>query len=251
MVATLSPPAIERATLLAWPALDEVVDGALVARFGRGYTKRANSIYSTDPADGSDLSRRIETLSGQYRARGLRPIVRVTPLAAPSLTTTLDQMNWDRHEQSLVLAMDLPRRMRPVPARTALFAPTDPDWLAIQSQLSGYDPDTGAVLAAILGRLAVPARGLVVYDEDGAPAGAALAVNSQGIAVFLNVVVDPDRRGRGFGRAVMLAALNWTAQSGASHAAIQVLADNSVALGLYRSLGFADQYDYHYRRAPL
>ena len=248
---TLSTAEIEQATLLAWPALEEVSDGAWVARFARGYTKRANSIHSTDPADDRDIAARLERFSELYRQRGLRPIFRITPLASPAIGTVLDREGWDSFEPSLVLAMDLPKRMRPVPVRTAFFEPTDPQWLELQGALSHDDEAAGASLAAIVARIAVPARGLVVYDAEGTPAGAALAVNSGGVAVFLNVVVDANKRGQGLGRSVMLAASNWTSQSGATRAAIQVLADNTVAIGLYQSLGFSERYRYHYRRAPL
>jgi ribosomal protein S18 acetylase RimI-like enzyme len=44
----------------------------------------------------------------------------------------------------------------------------------------------------------------------------------------------------------MTAALNWTRQAKASHGVIQVLSDNEVALSLYASLGFVEQYRYRY-----
>jgi GNAT superfamily N-acetyltransferase len=242
---------IEAACLLAWPALETVEDGHWVARFANGYTKRANSIQTHDVGDDADAPSRIDTLAGLYRARGLRPVFRVTPLTSPVITAALDAKGWDVYESSLVLAMDLPKRSRLVPATTRLFEPTDPEWAQFQGAMAGNDAQTQASLDAILAKLAVPARGIVVYDDALRPAGAALAINADGVAIFLNVVVDAQMRGQGFGRAVMNAALNWTTHSGARMAAIQVLADNPTAVPLYRSLGFADQYPYHYRRAPL
>jgi ribosomal protein S18 acetylase RimI-like enzyme len=247
---TLSPAQIEQATLLAWPAPEEVVDGAWCARFANGYTKRANSIHSLDPADDKRATERIAALAELYRERGLRPVFRITPLAGPGIVAALDAMGWDVFEPSLVLGMELNKRQRLVPALTKYFEPMDPEWRQVQAGLAGYEAQTQGMLGEILDRLTVPARGVVVYDDSYQPAGAALAVNAQKCAVFLNVVVHPQKRGEGFGRAVMHAGLNWTAQMGATYAAIQVLADNGVALGLYRSLGFTQTYQYHYRRAP-
>ena len=246
----LTPGDIECATLLAWPALEEITDGAWTARFSRGYTKRANSIHSLDPADEERAADRITALAERYRDRGLRPVFRVTPLASPGVVAALDSMNWDVYEPSLVLSMDLTKRQRLVSALTKYFEPTDPEWRQVQGSMAGYSAETQDTLGAILDQIQVPARGVVVYDDSYQPAGAALAVNAQNCAVFLNVVVEPSKRGQGFGRAVMHAGLNWTSQMGAAHAAIQVLADNSVALSLYRSLGFTETYQYHYRRAP-
>lgn len=248
---SLAPSEIERATLSAWPALEEIADGSWMARFAHGYTKRANSIHSLDPADDSDAGGRIDRLAEHYRARGLRPVFRLTPLAGAAISSALDAKGWDLNEPSQVLSMALSKRQRLVSAPTKYFEPTDPEWRQLQGAMAAYPPQTSQTLGMILDRLAVPARGVIVYDEAYQPAGAALAVLAQNIAVFLNVVVDPAKRGQGFGRAVMHAGLNWTSQMGATGAAIQVLADNAPALSLYRSLGFADSYGYHYRRAPL
>jgi ribosomal protein S18 acetylase RimI-like enzyme len=75
---------------------------------------------------------------------------------------------------------------------------------------------------------------------------AALTSVAFGLAVYLNVVTARAERGKGYGRAAMTAALNWTRQAKASHALIQVLGDNDVALSLYTSLGFVEQYRYRY-----
>lgn len=246
----LSPAEIEQATLLAWPAPEEVTDCAWTARFANGYTKRANSIHCLDPADDGRAEQRLAALAELYRERGLRPVFRVTPLAGPGIIAALDAMGWDVFEPSLVLGMELNKRQRLVSALTKYFEPTDGEWRQVQAELAGLGAQTQATLGEILDRLTPPARGVVVYDDSYQRAGAALAVNAQNCAVFLNVVVDPQKRGEGFGRAVMHAGLNWTSQMGATYAAIQVLADNAVALGLYRSLGFTQVYQYHYRRAP-
>lgn len=247
----LTPAQIEHATLLAWPALEEVSDRSWSARFARGYTKRANSIHCLDPADDADAARRIDALAEHYRQRGLRPVFRLTPLAGPAISAALDEKGWDNYEPSQVLSMPLDTRQRPVPATTRYFEAADPEWRHLQGAMADYQPETSALLGEILEQLTVPARGVIVYDDAQQPAGAALAIVAQGTAVFLNVVVDAAKRGQGLGRAVMHASLNWTAQMGATNAAIQVLADNDAALALYRSLGFVDAYGYHYRRAPL
>ena len=81
---------IERATLLAWPALETIEDGSWTARFAQGYTKRANSVHSLHLADDDRASERIAHLAERYRERGLRPVFRVTPLAGPGIVAALD-----------------------------------------------------------------------------------------------------------------------------------------------------------------
>ena len=54
-------------------------------------------------------------------------------------------------------------------------------------------------------------------------------------------------RGRGLGRAVTAAMLDWARAQGSAYAYLQVNADNAPAIRLYRTLGFTDAYAYHYR----
>ena len=67
---------------------------------------------------------------------------------------------------------------------------------------------------------------------------------------FRDVAVDPPARGRGLGRAVMSALLEWGAAQGARTAYLQVISDNQPALALYDSLGFIEHHRYRYLEAP-
>jgi N-acetylglutamate synthase len=134
--------------------------------------------------------------------------------------------------------------------QTRVFAPDDPQWLRAQANLAGHDPATMATLESIVRSIACEARGVLVYHKAGLPVASAMVAVVGSIAVYVNVVTHPSARGMGYGRAVMSAALNAARSMGATHSAIQVLADNEPALNLYGSLGFGEVYSYSYRRAP-
>lgn len=81
-----------------------------------------------------------------------------------------------------------------------------------------------------------------VWEEDGEIVGnlslrRALPTSTKGRLIG-NVVVRPDYRGRGIGRALMEAALDEARRQGAHWVGLEVRADNEVACGLYRKLGF-------------
>ncbi|MDD3443999.1 MAG: ribosomal protein S18-alanine N-acetyltransferase [Zavarzinia sp.] len=67
----------------------------------------------------------------------------------------------------------------------------------------------------------------------------------------ITIAVAPDRRGAGLGRLLMTAALDAAARDGARHVLLEVAVDNDAALGLYRTLGFAEvgRRRAYYRRA--
>ena len=243
--------AIESATLSNWPALQTAYDGSWVWRAARGHSNRANSINCLDPRDGDDAPLRVARLAELYVRNGLPPVFRITPLSAPPIEGALDALNWSRYGSSHVLAMAMPVHDTAPRHHTALFEPLDPDWHLTQAEMSGYDARTVDTLRLILAAIPTDSRGVLAYDQNGVPAAAVLASVSCGVATFVNVVAGASHRGQGFGRAAMTAALNWCRDAGATGAALQVAADNPVAIRLYSSLGFARAYDYVYRRPTV
>lgn len=241
---------IESAALTAWPALQTAHDRLWLWRGAGGYSKRANSIHCLDPSDDADAAARLERMVGLSNYNEIPPVFRVTPLCGPGVQRALDVAGWEKFEASLVLAQAMPEDDYPVRARVRHCDPRDPEWYEAQGAMSGYNPHTLALLKAILNVSAAENCGLLVLDDTDEPVAAALVTVANGIAVFLNVVVSPTQRGKGYGRDVMSAALNWARGAGASSAAIQVLADNGPAVSLYTSLGFAQAYTYHYRKPP-
>lgn len=241
---------IEGACLSAWPAIALVHDGAWLWRFAHGYSKRSNSFQCLDPNDDGNAEARIAKLSALSRRHGIEPVFRVTPLAGPGVVAALDRLGWVPFEESRVLAMDLSAEPVAPVGDIRWLNPGDPRWYRAEASLSNLDARTVETLKTLLSLIAHETKGIVVHGRDGTPAAAALAVNSGGIGIFNNVVADKARRRQGFGTAVMRAAIGWTREKGATSAAIQVVSNNAPAIALYKSLGFVEQYRYHYRRPP-
>lgn len=244
----LSISLIEGATLSAWPALRQVHDGLWLWRYANGYSKRANSIHCLDPSDGAFAEARLRRLAELSIRYGIPPVFRVTPLTAPAIIDVLDAQGWEEYEPSLVMAMAMPPEDFPETALVRYFEPTDPEWSKAQAYMAGYNSEQYEVLQTILGTIACEAQGVLAYHKAGLPVAATLAVVASGIGIYLNVVTHPSARGMGYGRAVMAGALNWVRAKGATHSALQVLADNEPAIGLYSGLGFGEVYPYTYRR---
>lgn len=240
--------AVETAALTAWPGLYTAYDGHWVWRAARGYSNRANSIQCLDPEDDANAAGRIAQFSEMFTRQGLRPVYKISPLTAPGVLAVLDELMWEAYEPSRVLRLEMSGRAWEPRHHTALFDPSDPDWRLAQARMSGYSDNQIESVRRIIERIACDTRGILAYDADAVPAAAALAGVANGIAIFGNVVSDPAHRGQGYGRAVMCAALNWCRDAGAIAAGIQVAAPNTPALSLYTSLGFAEGYDYSYRR---
>ena len=235
----------ERAGLEAWPGIEVEWDGAWVRRAANGYTQRANSVQSLDPADDADAAARIEASCAWFAARGLPPIFRITPLAGPAIVEALDRQGWRAIDASHLFAMPMPP-VEPDP-RGECVSLLDPAFLAAQQRLQNYSDDRLARCRALLSVVAVPACGVLLRDADGTVVASALRAVAGGIVVTGNVVTDPARRRQGHAAAMMRTGLAWAGARGAAIAALNVAADNPAGQALYRSLGYTHRYDYVYR----
>ena len=86
-----------------------------------------------------------------------------------------------------------------------------------EEQYAGFFPD------------GVPAEGHVLFTGDGSS-----------VWVF-DVEVDEDRRGQGWGRALMTYAEQWARERGAGEIGLNVFGGNSAARRLYTSLGYDER----------
>jgi ribosomal protein S18 acetylase RimI-like enzyme len=59
-------------------------------------------------------------------------------------------------------------------------------------------------------------------------------------AFIYDIVINEDRRGQGYGRATMLACVERARELGAQRVGLHVFGNNTVARGLYTSLGFIE-----------
>ena len=71
-----------------------------------------------------------------------------------------------------------------------------------------------------------------------------------GLAGVFTMGTVPAMRSRGVASGILASMLGWAWGHGATHAYLQVSADNRSAISVYRKFGFVDAYTYHYRGKP-
>lgn len=96
-----------------------------------------------------------------------------------------------------------------------------------------------------LGRFSMERSSGFVWEEKGEIVGNLSMIpylqDNRRVTLIANVVVHPDQRGRGIGKALTVYALKYLKQRGDHSAWLQVKEDNHSAIHLYRSVGFEDQ----------
>ena len=79
-----------------------------------------------------------------------------------------------------------------------------------------------------------PAADIVLARKE---ANATVLVGRDGGAI---VATDPERRGKGHGRAIMAAAEDWLRQTGIAKMQLMVRRENAAAGAFYQSIGYAE-----------
>ncbi len=239
----------EAAGFRAWPAAAVHYDGTWVIRLTAGHpAKRLNSVNPLDPNDVRDLAGRILRAGRRFDAYGRPLTFRLSPLAGAALASHLDAEGWTPFGRSLVLHLDLDNgavhdAMDQIPLKDM------GRFVSASMATHDADPSLRAGLSEIIGAIQ-PEAGLFVLEQDVQPLATAICVHEGNLAGLFEIATAPEHRGKGHARRLLLSALKWARLRGARQAWLQVEADNVAARQLYRSLGFTELYDYHYRRRP-
>ena len=239
----------EAAGARAWPAATVHYDGAWAVRLTAGHpAKRLNSINPLDPGDDGDIEQRIARLARRFEAYGRPLTFRMSPLSGARIGAYLDDRGWGLFGASLVMTAPLDETL----LREALHQIPLQDmarFINAAIAIRNLDPALRPGLSEVVNAIR-PQTGLFVQEQDGRAVSTAICVRDGDLAGLFEVATRPDMQGKGHGRRTLLSALKWAQSNGARHAWLQVEADNEVALGLYRSLGFHEVYRYHYRQPP-
>lgn len=239
----------EAAGFRAWPAASTYYDGTWSIRLTPGHrSRRLNSVNPLDPNDHAELDDRIARATARFGSAGKPLTFRQTPLASRELDTWLDERKFARVHESTVMTcaldtMPFDRVMDMLPLRDAQR------YAAASASIHGYDGQDASALFGVV-QSVVPAKGLFVLEDGAGPLASVMCVQDGMLAGLLDLATRPDARGRGHGRAVMMAALKWARSHGAVTAWLQMDLSSTAAAKLYASSGFSEIYRYVYRVAP-
>ena len=239
--------ACEERLVNCWPALDTLVMDGWAVRFANGYSGRANSASAIRPGATLDDAM-LAVITGLFRAKGLAPAVRVTPLADPSVEARLAGACWQVVTRSIGM-IGAPRAAAADSAVHLAQQPGDAwiDGVTAWQEASKRNP---AHLGAIVRRILMPAV-FASLEEEGRTLAYGMCVLDRGMAELGSIVVSPEARGKGLGRRLVGSLSAWARAQGARRIFLQVEASNGVARNLYRSIGLSELYGYtEYRLLP-
>jgi ribosomal protein S18 acetylase RimI-like enzyme len=176
-------------------------------------------------------------------------IVRLTPLADTGADAMLAARDFARADETIVMTAPLGDAVVGPDPNVTITAATTPEWLTGFAAANGVPAARRAIHDAMVAKIDAPV-GFAQLETDGTPVAWGIAVVERGFAGLFDIVTAPDARRQGAGRRLVGHMLHWARGAGAASAYLQVVATNSPAISLYRGIGFAEAYRYHYRIAP-
>lgn len=233
------------------PPQQRWVDGWLV-RFSPGKAQRARCINAV--ATGClPLSEKLAACQALYRSAGLRLLFRITPFSRPpGLDDWLAQRGYQRFSDTHVMVCTTLPHHRDGDALEGLsFEPVESEAYAhIVGEFRGTNLSGRQAHAERLAHSPVPYEGMVLRAAGGHVLACAQYAIESGLVGLYDVFTAPAARGQGLSRRLCARLLAQAREQGARTAYLQVDADNHAARAVYRRLGFADGYAYHYRALP-
>lgn len=244
---TASVEDIERLAHRTWPCRAQEMLGDWILREASGFTRRANSCLAIgDP--GMALGCAVDRVEAWYRTKELEPCIKITPASHLELDGLLEKRGWNIATPTRTLVRELEPELPPPPAELVASAIPDTDWLRTVSLWDSESSEKARQHAELA--LRISSAGYLRWKTERGVLAVGLVALVGSESFLYDVVVHPEARGQGVGRAFCRAAIAWSASCGSRTMALQVLDSNLVARGLYASLGFSESHPYHYRIAP-
>ena len=230
-------------------ALNTLLYDGWLLKFSEGYTGRANSVSVFYPSS-KPIIEKVSYCESLYQKQGLPCQFKLTELDTElndfltkrgyKVVTPTDLMLCDLTGTQLTSSDDSKIEY--------VFSSSPDEWLPIFFKVheinDAHDQD---VYSRMLTKVLVDTIYCTVL-YDGKPAACSSGAIENGYMLLQNVIVSSELRGHGLGKKACSAILEKAKAAGAHHSYLQVVQTNTVAVNLYKSLGFEKLYSYWYMK---
>jgi ribosomal protein S18 acetylase RimI-like enzyme len=189
----------------------------------------------------------VQALMDCYGVRGFEPAFRIADVPGMAhVQAQLTALGFRPEQPTLVQVGTVASWRLPGIVSTAQISTTPTEtWKAVYLG-EGFDPVDGAHRVAALSRSRHAVYASIV--ENGVPVASGTAAFSQGWASIHGMRTALSQRGRGMAGQILCSFADAAQARGLDRVFLQVEEDNTAARALYRRVGFATAWRYHYWR---
>jgi ribosomal protein S18 acetylase RimI-like enzyme len=251
MKPTLSPYALEEATLATWRAREDESHFGWRFLAEDGATGRVNAVWPLEWHASQDLNTAIAVAEQWCRARDLNPCFKLadTAFAPANLPQALLERGYAEKSRTLVMTRQLsPAGPQQAAGVSLQSAPTGTFDTALTA--ASTNPKDLAERRQVLARIPAPRAFAVLTEGTETAAIGAVAIAPDGLAGIYAMRTVPAFQRRGFASQVLGALAAFAAGKSATTLFLQVEANNTPAIRLYEKADFQIAYAYSYWHAP-
>ena len=239
----------ERAARAVPASVEEHRDGCWLRYSDSEATWWAGAVLMHKPRQSPALQTSIATAENFYAARGAPARFQVCPACPADLDAELSRRRY-AVESVVSLQVAITQRIAAQPSAPSLHVDISGDlnteWFqAMMMAAPGPDADPASEWRLLQRVKAPSAYAMVSISRQAIAVGRAVA-DTGWVGVF-NMASLPHARRRGAASAVLVALADWAIGQGCPDTYLQVEADNTAAVRLYRQAGFEELCTYHYR----
>lgn len=244
---------IEDLSLNAWPSHQiQIYDGWLL-RFSYFYTHRTNCVEQIG-ASAIPLDEKVDYCEEIYRKWGSPVIFKISPLLPPSFDAFLADRGYHQEHRITNMVMDMETDYTPAP-RTDFRIDAVPlvaqSWIEALFDLKGT---TNVLHRQVVPSMyaAIPKETICVSVRGGERIiGTGLGILDRDYVGVYAIHVASAYRRRHLADTIVRTILSEAQKQGVSHSYLQVVAGNTPAISLYKTLGFSALYDDWFRVKSL
>ena len=234
---------IEEMSMNAHPSLNTVYYDGWYLRFAGGYTNRANSVNILNPST-LPIADKISYCEEMYTRLNLPTVFKITPLSL-DLDTALAESNYSIVTKTNIMVMDIPK-ISTEGLSSVITNDMNESWQSNYFLLNELS-ETAISLAKKIQSNILNQTLCATLSHNNEIVACGLCVIEHDYAGLFDIVVSAQHRRKGYGQDICASLISNAAKLGAKKVYLQVVANNSNAIKLYKKLGFMDQYQYWYR----
>ncbi len=234
----------------SWPAKHFFFLNGWILRFTSGATGRANSVLPIRYW-GQNLEEDIRIVEEAYSAYNLPAKFMLNDYYTPeNLQTTLSKYDYYADPEVYVMGASL-TELRRLPENKGYKYTGKPEktqeWYNAFVSLTTHRPKGDLIIMGeIMDRIRVPRRMYFSANIKDQIIGVVLGTLERGYLGILDLIIDPVYRQQGIATSLLQKVVDWAEREGGKYLYLQVVAENTEAVSLYRKLNMKKLFKYFY-----